>query len=139
MLKKPGSWCLMYLVDWVIRLMLAEQAENNCQKMQSKSANELCILPDSMKKLIWASWELKTGVVPNVVHKGSLSFRIMENYEHLLAQRYLNNRRCTKSCVLRILFLSSSLIFRYILVIRGDDMISTRINIVIKKIQKVTF
>jgi hypothetical protein len=70
----------MYLVDWVIRLMLAEQAENNCQKMQSQSANELCILPDSMEKLIWASWELETGVVPNVVHKGSLSFRIMENY-----------------------------------------------------------
>ena len=92
-----------------------------------------------MEKLLWASWELKTDVVPNAVHKGKLSFRILEDYEHLLADRYLNSWRCTKSCVLGVLFLPSSLIFRYILVIRGDDMISTRINIVIKKIRKVTF
>ena len=91
MVKKPGSWCLMYLVDWVIRLMLAEQAEDNCQKLQSKSANESWILPESMEKLLWVSWELKTGVVPNAAHKGKLSFRIMEDYEHLLADRYLNN------------------------------------------------
>jgi len=74
----------MCLVDWVIRLMLAEQAEDNFQKLQSKSANKLWILPESVEKLLWASWELKTGIVPNTIHKGNLSFRIMDDYEHLL-------------------------------------------------------
>ena len=130
--KKPRSWCLMCLVDWVIRLMLAEQAEDNFQKLQSKSANKLWILPESVEKLLWASWELKTGIVPNTVHKGNLSFRIMDDYEHLLAHWYLNDWRCTNSCVLGILFLSSSLISRYILVMRVGDIISARIDMAVK-------
>ena len=86
-----------------------------------------------MEKLLWDSWELKTDVVPNAVHKGKLSFRILEDYEHLLADRYLNSWRCTESCVLGVLFLPSSLIFRYILVTRVGGMISAGINTVMRK------